>query len=53
MLKEIIETIFYEKDYNTSTNMLLYENYSYDEAIKKGIAKIIETDVFTYRRYKL
>ena len=53
MLKEIIETRFYEKDYNTSTNMLLYEKYSYDEAIKNGIAKIVETDVFTYRRYKL
>ena len=50
MLKEIINKRFYEKDYNYVTKKLLYENYSYDEAIKNGIAKVINTDVFLYKK---
>ena len=48
MLKEIINKRFYEKDYNFVTKKLLYENYSYDEAINNGIAYVINTDVFLY-----
>jgi predicted nucleotidyltransferase component of viral defense system len=50
MLKDIIDKRFYERDYNFITKKLLYENYSYDEAISNGIAKIIITDVFTYKK---
>ena len=50
MLKEIINKRFYEKDYNFVTKKLLYENYSYDEAINNGIAYIINTDVFLYKK---
>ena len=57
--KEIIETvareekrsnIIVEKDYNFVTKKLLYEDYSYDKAISNGIAKVIDTDVFLYKR---
>ena len=50
MLKEIINKRFYEKDYNYVTKKLLYEDYSYDKAISNGIAKVIDTDVFVYKR---
>ena len=50
MLKEIINKRFYEKDYNFVTKKLLYENYSYDEAINNGIAYVINTDVFLYKK---
>lgn len=50
MLKEIIYKRFYEKDYNFVTKKLLYEDYSYDKAISNGIAKVIDTDVFLYKR---
>lgn len=50
MLKEIINKRFYEKDYNFVTKKLLYEDYSYDKAISNGIAKVIDTDVFFYKR---
>ncbi len=46
MLKEIIETRFYEPDYNNITKKLLYEDVSYEDAIKNGIAIVAETDVF-------
>ena len=49
MLKEIIESRFYEQDYNNITKKLLYEDVSYDEAIEKGIAKVAEMDSFIYR----
>ena len=50
MLKEIIASRFYEQDYNNITKRLLYEDVSYDEAIKKGIAKVAEMDLFVYKR---
>lgn len=46
MLKEIIDSRFYESDYNNVTKKLLYEDVSYDEAIKNGIAKVAGTDIF-------
>ena len=49
MLKEIIRSRFYERDYNDITKKLLYEDVSYDEAIKNGIAKVVEMDLFQYR----
>ncbi len=53
MLKEIIQSRFYEPDYNNITKKLLYEDVSYEEAIENGIAKVAEMDIFTYRRKKL
>ncbi|MBE5847850.1 MAG: hypothetical protein E7300_09270 [Lachnospiraceae bacterium] len=50
MLKEIIESRFYETDYNSITRRLLYEGVSYDDAIKNGIAKVAEMDAFVYRK---
>ncbi len=49
MLKEIINSRFYEADYNSITKRLLYEDFSYDRAIKEGIAVIAESDLFEYR----
>ncbi|MBQ3356172.1 MAG: nucleotidyl transferase AbiEii/AbiGii toxin family protein [Oscillospiraceae bacterium] len=46
MLKEIIRSRFYESDYNSITKKLLYEDVSYDEAIKNGISRVSETDLF-------
>ena len=46
MLKEIIESRFYEADYNNITRKLLYEDVSYEAAIEKGIAIVAEKGVF-------
>jgi len=50
MLKEIIDKRFYERDYNFVTKKLLYEDYSYEKAINNGIRKILETNVFDYKK---
>ena len=49
MLKEIIDSRFYESDYNNITKKLLYEDVSYDEAIENGIAKVAETSAFVLK----
>lgn len=53
MLKEIISSRFYEPDYNNITKKLLYEDVSYDDAIKNGIAVVADMDIFKYKRKKL
>ncbi len=50
MLKEIIESHFYESDYNNITKKLLYEDVSYEEAVSKGIALVADMDIFKYNR---
>ena len=50
MLKEIINSRFYEPDYKNVTQKLLYEDISYDFAIENGIAIIAESDVFMYKK---
>jgi predicted nucleotidyltransferase component of viral defense system len=50
MLREIINTHFYESDYKTITQPLLYEDVSYEYAIQNGIAVVAESDVFLYRK---
>ena len=50
MLKEIIQSRFYESDYNNITKRLLYEEMSYDEAIEQGIAIVADSDVFLYTK---
>lgn len=49
MLKEMIDSRFYEPDYKQTTQRLLYEDVGYDEAVNGGIAKIAKSDVFLYR----
>ena len=49
MLKEIISSRFYERDYNDITKKLLYEEVSYDEAIDRGIRLIADMDLFEYK----
>lgn len=53
MLREIIDSRFYESDYNNITKRLLYEDVSYDEAIACGIAKLTELNVFEYKKKKM
>ena len=50
MLKEIINSRFYEPDYKNVTQKLLYEDISYDYAIENGIAIIAESDVFIHKK---
>ncbi len=50
LLKEIVDSRFYEADYNNITRRLLYEDISYDEAIRRGIALIAEMDIFEYKK---
>ena len=45
LLKEIVETRFYELDYNTITVQLLYKYESYDDVMKSGIQKIIDSGI--------
>ena len=52
MLEEIISSRFYEADYNNVTRKLLYEDVSYDEAIKNGIGVIVERGIFKYHKSK-
>ena len=46
MLKEIIDSRFYEADYNNITRKLLYEDVSYESAIENGIAIVAEKGIF-------
>ncbi len=49
MLRDIINSRFYESDYNNITKKLLYDDVSYNDAIESGIDKIAELDLFEYR----
>ena len=46
MLKDIIDSDFFKSDYNNITSKLLYEDYSYEDAIKEGIKKVYEKGIF-------
>lgn len=46
LLEDIYNTHFYKNDYNSLTIKLLYEDYPYDEAIKNGLFKIINSGLF-------
>lgn len=50
MLKDIIDSRFYESDYKNITQKLLYENISYDYAIEHGIAIVADLDIFNYKK---
>ena len=50
MLREIIDSRFYESDYNNITKKLLYEDVSYNDAIQNGIAIIADLDIFNYKK---
>lgn len=49
MLQNIINSRFYEADYKSVTQKLLYENVSYDYAVEQGIAIVAESKVFEYK----
>lgn len=46
LLDEIIESKFFERDYNSLTVKLLYEDFSYDKSIESGIKKIKDLNIF-------
>ena len=46
ILNKIIEDRFCEVDYNNLTLKLLYEDYSYEEAVKNGVLKISKKQIF-------
>lgn len=50
MLKDIIDSRFYESDYRDITKRLLYEDVSYDYVVEHGIAIIAEMDLFNYKK---
>ena len=50
MLKEIIDSRFYERDYIDITEKLLYEKVSYDYAVEHGIAILADMDIFEYKK---
>lgn len=50
MLKEFIESKFYESDYKNVTQKLLYEDIDYDYAVQNGIALVAQSDVFIYKK---
>lgn len=45
LLKDIVKTRFYENDYNTITTQLLYKYESYDDIIRDGLHKIIDSGI--------
>ena len=44
MLADIINSRFYEPDYNSITKKLLYEDFSYERAISEGIGIVAQAD---------
>ena len=46
MLKDIVDSGFYKPDYNNVTLKLLYEEYSYEDAINNGIKVVLNNDAF-------
>lgn len=46
ILREIIETRFFEPDYKNLTSKLLYEDFSYEKAIDEGIRLILDKNIF-------
>lgn len=48
ILLEIIESRFYESDYKNITEKLLYEEFSYDRAIREGINLITKSNLLNY-----
>ena len=46
MLREIIDSRFYQADYNSITRKLLYEDVSYEESVSSGIAIVAQKDTF-------
>lgn len=46
LLREIIDTKFYESDFNKVTKKLLYEDMTYEDVINRGIKKVINSNIF-------
>lgn len=50
LIKSIIDNKYYEADYKNITQKLLYEDMSYDYVIEHGLTKILECDIFEYKK---
>lgn len=46
ILEDIISSKFYESDYKSITQKLLYEDFSYEKAVDEGIAVVAKWGVF-------
>ena len=50
LIKDIIKNKYYESDYKNITQKLLYEDMSYDYVIEHGLAKVLDYDIFEYKK---
>ena len=50
LIKDIIKNKYYESDYKNITQKLLSEDMSYDYVIEHGLAKMLDYDIFEYKR---
>ena len=50
LIKDIIKNKYYESDYKNITQKLLYEDMSYDYVIKHGLEKMLDYDIFEYKK---
>ena len=52
LISDIIKNKYYESDYKNITQKLLYEDISYNYVIEHGLSKILECDIFEYKKDK-
>lgn len=50
LISDIIKNKYYESDYKNITQKLLYEDISYDYVIEHSLLKILEFDIFEYKK---
>lgn len=50
LIMEVIKNKYYESDYKNITQKLLYEDMSYDYVIEHGLSKVLECDIFEYKK---
>lgn len=48
LLQEIVDSHYYETDYNNISRKLLYEDVSYETVVKNGIEKVAKMNIFNY-----
>ena len=47
---KLLKNKYYESDYKNITQKLLYEDMSYDYVIEHGLAKMLDCDIFEYKK---
>lgn len=50
LIMDVIKNKYYESDYKNITQKLLYEDISYDYVIEHGLSKVLECDIFEYKK---